>query len=49
MEFDHIVGRFTFSTKIEQGDFLLIASTGSYDFTNSYDFGDGITRDMSLI
>jgi diaminopimelate decarboxylase len=49
MEFDQIVGMFTFPAEIKPGDFLLIAATGSYDFTNSYDFGDGIPRDMSLI
>lgn len=49
MEFDRIVGAFTFPMEIQPGDFLLIAATGSYDFTNSYDFGDGIARDISLI
>lgn len=49
MEFDIIHGSFKLPAGAEPGDFLLYAATGSYDFTNSYDFGDGIARSMTLL
>jgi diaminopimelate decarboxylase len=49
MEFDRIFGMFTFPAEVEPGDFLLIGATGGYDFTNSYDFGDGISREICII
>ena len=49
MEFDIIHGSFSLPLNAEPGDFLLYAATGSYDFTNSYDFGDGIARCITLL
>jgi diaminopimelate decarboxylase len=49
MEFDIIHGSFSLPSTAQPGDFLLYAATGSYDFTNSYDFGDGIARSMTLL
>ena len=49
MEFDLIPGTFQIPKSMQPGDFLLIAATGSYDFTNSYEFGDGVARLITLV
>ena len=49
MEFDLLPGTFQIPTTMQPGDYLLVAATGSYDFTNSYDFGDGIARLITLV
>ena len=49
MEFDILPGTFKIPKRMLPGDYLLIAATGSYDFTNSYEFGDGIARLITLL
>ena len=49
MEFDLIHGTYELPTAAQPGDYLLIAAAGSYDFTSSYDFGDGVARQMTLL
>ena len=49
MEFDRLWAGISLPRNLKVGDLFLIGATGSYDFSNSYDFGDGVAREMDTV
>jgi diaminopimelate decarboxylase len=49
MEFDRILIGIELPSGALLGDLLMITSCGAYDFSNSYEFGDGESRNISII
>ena len=49
MEFDRILDGVELPSDALPGDLLMITCCGAYDFSMSYDFGDGEGRDISII